>query len=138
MQMNPYLTFNGQCETAFKFYEKCLRGKIVMMMMHEGTPAAEHVPAEWRNKILHARLQIGDQVVMGSDAPPDRYEQPKGFSVSLSVDDPAEADRIFGALAEQGTVRMPIQKTFWAIRFGTLVDRFGIPWMINCEEHADT
>jgi PhnB protein len=109
-----------------------------MMMMHEGTPAAEHVPAEWRNKILHARLQIGDQVVMGSDAPPDRYEQPKGFSVSLSVDDPAEADRIFGALAEQGTVRMPIQKTFWAIRFGTLVDRFGIPWMINCEEHADT
>jgi PhnB protein len=137
MQMNPYLTFNGQCEAAFKFYEKCLHGKIVMMMMHEGTPAAEHVPAEWRNKILHARLQIGDQVVMGSDAPPDRYEQPKGFSVSVSVDDPAEADRIFGALAEQGTVRMAIQKTFWAIRFGTLVDRFGIPWMINCEEHAD-
>jgi PhnB protein len=137
MQMNPYLTFNGQCEAAFKFYEKCLGAKIVMMMMHEGTPAAEHVPAEWRNKILHARLQIGDQVVMGSDAPPDRYEQPKGFSVSVSVDDPAEADRIFGALAEQGTVRMAIQKTFWAIRFGTLVDRFGIPWMINCEEHAD-
>jgi PhnB protein len=137
MQMNPYLTFNRQCEAAFKFYEKCLGAKIVMMMMHEGTPAAEHVPAEWRNKILHARLQIGDQVVMGSDAPPDRYEQPKGFSVSVSVDDPAEADRIFGALAEQGTVRMAIQKTFWAIRFGTLVDRFGIPWMINCEEHAD-
>jgi PhnB protein len=137
MQMNPYLTFNGQCEAAFKFYEKCLGAKIVMMMMHEGTPAAEHVPAEWRNKILHARLQIGDQVVMGSDAPPDRYEQPKGFSVSVSVDDPAEADRIFGALAEQGTVRMAIQKTFWAIRFGTLVDRFGIPWMINCEEHDE-
>jgi PhnB protein len=137
MQMNPYLTFNGQCEAAFKFYEKCLGAKIVMMMMHEGTPAAEHVKPEWRNKILHARLQIGDQVVMGSDAPPDRYEQPKGFSVSVSVDDPAEADRIFGALAEQGTVRMAIQKTFWAIRFGTLVDRFGIPWMINCEEHAE-
>jgi PhnB protein len=138
MQMNPYLTFNGQCEAAFKFYEKCLGAKIVMMMMHEGTPAAEHVPAEWRNKILHARLQIGDQVMMGSDAPPDRDEQPKGFSVSLNLDDPAEADRIFDALAEQGTVRMPIQKTFWAIRFGTLVDRFGIPWMINCEEHAGT
>ena len=138
MQVNPYLTFNGQCEAAFKFYEKCLGAKIVMMMMHEGTPAADHVPAEWRNKILHARMMIGDQVLMGSDAPPDRYEQPKGFSVSVSVDDPAEADRIFGALAEQGTVRMPIQKTFWAIRFGTLVDRFGIPWMINCEERADT
>jgi PhnB protein len=138
MHMNPYLTFNGQCEAAFKFYETCLRGKIVLIMPHEGTPAAEHVSAEWRNKILHARLQVGDQVLMGSDAPPDRYEQPKGFSVSLSVDDPAEADRIFSALAENGTIRMPIQKTFWAIRFGTLVDQFGIPWMINCEEHEAT
>jgi PhnB protein len=134
MQLNPYLTFNGQCEAAFKFYEQCLGGKIVAMVPHEGTPAQEHVPAEWRNKVLHARLVVGDEVLMGSDAPPDRYEEPKGFSVTLGVDNPAEAERIFNALAEKGTVRMPLQQTFWAVRFGMLVDRFGVPWMINCEE----
>jgi PhnB protein len=134
MQLNPYLTFNGQCEAAFKFYERCLGGKIVAMMPHEGTPAAEHVPAEWRNKILHARLTVGDQVVMGSDAPPGRYEEPKGFSVSVQIKDPAEAERIFHALAENGKVQMPIQQTFWAARFGMLKDQFGIPWMINCEQ----
>jgi len=133
MQLNPYLTFNGQCETAFKFYERSLGGKIEAMLPHAGTPVEEHVPAEWRSKILHARLIVGDQVLMGSDAPPERYEQPKGFSVSLQLKDPAEAERIFSALATNGTVRMPLQKTFWAARFGMLVDQFGIPWMINCE-----
>ncbi len=134
MQLNPYLTFNGQCEAAFKFYERCLGGKIIAMMTHAGTPAEQHVPTEWRNKILHARLNVGDDVLMGSDAPPDRYEEPKGFSVSLQIKDPADAERIFHALSENGTVRMPIQKTFWAARFGMLVDKFGIPWMVNCDQ----
>ncbi|MGB7561375.1 MAG: VOC family protein, partial [Candidatus Acidiferrales bacterium] len=71
MQMNPYLYFDGNCEEAFKFYERVLGAKITSMMTHEGTPAAEHVPAEWRNKIIHARLEIGDQVLMASDAPPE-------------------------------------------------------------------
>jgi PhnB protein len=133
MQLNPYLLFNGQCEAAFKFYERIFGGKIEAMIPHEGTPAAEHVPPEWRKKILHARLSVGDEVLMGSDAPPDRYEAMKGFSVTLGIDDPAEAERIFHALAENGTVRMPIEKTFWALRFSMLVDQFGTPWMINCE-----
>ncbi|MGH9355155.1 MAG: VOC family protein [Terriglobia bacterium] len=133
MQMNPYLTFNGGCEAAFKFYEQCLGGKIEAMMTHAGTPAAEHVPPEWRTKILHARLIVGDEVLMGSDAPPEHYEKPQGFSVSLQIKDPADAERIFHALAENGKVQMPLQKTFWAARFGMLVDRFGTPWMINCE-----
>jgi len=136
MQLNPYLTFKGQCEAAFKFYEKCLGGKIVAMVTHAGTPAEEHVPSEWRNKILHARLIVGDEVLMGSDAPPDRYEEPKGLSVAIQIKHPADAERIFHALAENGTVRMPLQQTFWAIRFGMLVDRFGIPWMVNCEQAA--
>lgn len=136
MQLNPYLFFNGQCEPAFRFYERCLGGKIVAMMPHEGTPAADHVPADWRSKIMHARLTVGDMVLMGSDVPPDRFEAPKGFSVTLGVDDPSEAERIFHALAEGGTVRMPLEKTFWAARFGMLVDRFGTPWMINCEQAA--
>jgi PhnB protein len=82
---------------------------------------------------MHARLVVGDKVLMGSDAPPDRYDAPKGFSVSLSVDDEVEAERIFHALAQDGTVQMQLQETFWAVRFGMLIDRFGIPWMVNCE-----
>jgi PhnB protein len=136
MQLNPYLFFNGQCQAAFKFYEQVLEGKIEAMMTHAGTPAEEHVPAEWRDKILHARLIVGDSVLMASDAPPDRYEQAKGFSVSIQLSDPADAERIFNALAENGTIQMPFQQTFWAARFGMLVDRFGIPWMVNCEQAA--
>jgi len=133
MQLNPYLTFNGQCETAFKFYETCLGGKIEAMFRHTGTPAEQHVPPEWRDKIMHARLAVNGQVLMGSDAPPDHYKEPKGFSVSLQFKDVKEAERVFNALAENGKVGMPLQQTFWAARFGTLVDRFGIPWMINGE-----
>ena len=136
MQLNPYLFFDGQCEAAFKFYEKCLGGKITAMLVHEGTPAAEHVPPEWRNKIMHARLVVGDEVLMGSDAPPDHRQKPQGFSVTLGIDKPADAERIFHALAEGGKVTMPIEETFWAIRFGMLVDKYGTPWMINCEKHA--
>ena len=136
MYLNPYLTFNGTCEAAFQFYEKVLGGKIVAMIPHAGTPAEGHVPPEWRSKIMHGRLTFGDEILMGSDAPPDRYEAMQGFSVTLGIDEPAEAERVFHALAEGGTVRMPIQQTFWAARFGMLVDKFGTPWMINCETTA--
>jgi PhnB protein len=81
-------------------------------------------------------MTVGDRVLMGSDAPPQYYQKPQGFSVSLSVTDPADAERKFNALAQNGTVQMPLQQTFWAVRFGALVDQFGIPWMINCEQAA--
>ena len=136
MQLNPYLSFNGQCEAAFKFYERCLDGKIVAMMTYAGSPMADQTPPEWRNKIMHARLTVGDEVLMGSDAPPERYEGAKGFSVTISIENPADAERIFHALAQNGTVQMPIQETFWARRFGMLVDQFGTPWMVNCEKAA--
>ena len=136
MRMNPYLLFNGRCEEAFQFYSQCLGGKIEAMMPFAGTPAEQEVPAEWRKKIIHASLTVGDQVLMASDAPPGRYEEPKGFSVSLNVKNPAEAERIFQALTENGKVQMPLQQTFWAARFGMVVDRFGIPWMVNCEPAA--
>ena len=136
MQLNPYLLFNGKCEAAFKFYEKCLGGKITTMMPHEGSPAAAHVSAEWLPKILHARLEVGDAVLMASDAPPGRQEKPQGFSVNIGVKDPAEAERIFHALSQGAAVTMPLAETFWAARFGMLTDRFGIPWMLNCEKAA--
>jgi PhnB protein len=107
-----------------------------MMTTHGDSPMAQQVPSDWRNKIIHARLIVGDRVLMGSDVPPEHYEETKGFSVSLNVDDPAEAERIFNALAANGTVRMPLQQTFWAVRFGMLVDQFGVPWMVNCEQAA--
>jgi PhnB protein len=133
MQVNPYLTFNGDCEAAFKFYQKCLGGKIEVMITHAGTPAEAHVPAEWRDKIMHARLVVEDAVLMASDAPPDRYQEPRGISVSLQLKDPDKAESIFHALAEGGAVQMPIGETFWAAKFGMLKDQYGIPWMINCE-----
>jgi PhnB protein len=136
MQLNSYLTFDGQCENAFKFYEQCLGGKIVGLWAHAGTPAENLVPPEWRNKIIHATLDVGGDLLQGSDAPPEHYQKPQGFSVKLDLKDKAEAERVFQALAENGTVQMPLQETFWALRFGMLVDRFGIPWMINCGQAA--
>ena len=134
MQMNPYLIFNGQCEAAFKFYEKALGGKIEAMMTHGDSPMSDKVPAEWRNKIMHARMDIGGQLLMGSDTPAEQFQTPQGFNVTLNITDPAEAERAFSALSEHGTVRMPIQETFWALRFGMFIDKFGIPWMVNCEK----
>ena len=136
MQLNAYLIFDGQCEAAFRFYEQCLGGKIVAMQTHGDSPIADEVQVEWHNRILHARLIVGDAVLMGSDSRPGYHERPQGFAVALQVDDPADADRIYHALAENGTVTMPIEETFWAARFGMVVDRFGIPWIINCERAA--
>jgi PhnB protein len=134
MQLNPYLSFDGQCEAAFRFYEQALGGKIVAMMTFADTPMAQQTPPEMRGKIVHARLVAGDVVLMGSDASSERYEKPQGFSVILTIDEPDEAERVFHALAADGTATMPIQETFWARRFGMLTDRFGTPWMVNCEK----
>jgi PhnB protein len=134
MQLNPYLQFDGNCADAFRFYEQSLGGKIVMMMKAGESPMAAQVPPDRQDSIMHARMVVGDTVLMGSDAMGGAYAAPAGFHVTLGVDDPAEADRIFAALADGGTVGMPIAETFWAERFGLLVDRFGIPWMVNCEK----
>lgn len=133
MQVNPYLLFNGDCEQALKFYEQTLGGKIEAIMKFAGTPAAEHVPPDWSDKVLHASMKIDGQVVMASDAPPGQYSKPDGFSVSLSLNDRDRGERIFNALAEGGTIKMPFAKTFWASGFGMCVDRFGTPWIVNCD-----
>jgi PhnB protein len=141
MKLTSYLMFNGQCETAFKFYEKCLGGKITDIMTYSQSPEPammDGIPPEWHNKIMHVGLKIGDQELMGSDSPPKYHEDPQGFSVTINLNDPAEAERIFHTLAENGTVKMPLQQTFWAYRFGMLVDQFGIPWMINCDQAASS
>jgi PhnB protein len=132
MQLNPHLNFNGQCEAAFRFYERCLGGRITAMASYESTPAGGQIPEHWRKKVMHAELVLGTQTLMGSDPPPDWYEAPKGFSLTVQTEQPEEAERVFQALAENGIVRQPLQPTFWAARFGMLVDQFGVPWMVNC------
>jgi PhnB protein len=134
MHVQPYLYFDGNCEEAFKFYEKCFNAKIQMMMTHEGSPVGNMGGPEWAKKILHASLKIGDTVLSASDAPPNRYSKPGGFSVSLNVKSAEEAERIFSELSAGGQVHMDLQETFWALRFAMFNDRFGIPWMINCEK----
>jgi PhnB protein len=133
MQANAYLNYDGRCEEAFKFYEKALGGKLQSLATFGETPMKEQVPPEWHGKVIHATLKIGDSLLMGSDSTPEYYKPMQGFSITISTDDPAEAERLFKALSEGGTVRMPIQKTFWARAFGMMVDRFGTPWMVNCE-----
>ncbi len=131
--MTPYLTFKGDCEAAFSFYEQCLGAQLGPIFRYEGTPVADHVPPDWSRKVMHASLRLGDQVLMGADTAPDRYEEPKGFSLSLQITSTADAERIYRDLAEGGRVVMPLERTFWAVRFAAVVDRFGIPWLINCE-----
>ncbi|MEG4963945.1 MULTISPECIES: VOC family protein [unclassified Microcoleus] len=133
MQSNIYLFFDGECQAAFKFYEQCLGGKIDGMMTYGDAPMSEEIPSEQRDRIMHANLTVGAMVLMGSDTPPDGFKKPQGFSVNLQFDDLVEAERIFLKLAENGTVKMPFQETFWSTRFGMLVDRFGTPWMINVQ-----
>lgn len=132
MKATPYLNFNGQCREAFEFYAECLGGTIVAMMTLGNSPVAEEVPSDQHNSIMHAYLVAGDVELMASDAIGGKYERPAGLYVSLQVDEPKEAERIFGAFEQGGTVIMPLEETFWARRFGMVVDRFGTPWMVNC------
>ena len=133
MKVNPQisLAFDGQCEAAFGFYERCLDGAIQLMLSWGDSPMAADAPPDWGAKIVHASIRIGDAEIAGSDVPPGRYERPRGFEILLNMDDPSDAERVFRLLAEGGVVGMPLQETFWASRFGMLVDRFGIPWSVN-------
>ena len=136
MPLNPYLVFDGRCEAAFEFYEKVLRGKTDAIIRFSEMPQGGHAPANWGEKIMHVSMKIGDDRLMGSDAPPERFKPMKGMWVALQVKEPAEAERTFHALAEKGAVEMPIQETSWATRFGMVVDQFGTPWMVNCEKRS--
>jgi PhnB protein len=113
-------------------YERCLDGRIVVMMTYGQSPMASQVPPDWSEKIVHATFAVGDQTLGAADAPPGTYRKPQGLSVMLNIDSLAEAEQAFDMLADKGAVELPLQETFWALRFGMLTDRFGTPWMINC------
>ena len=132
MTLNPHLSFDGQCRAAFELYASCLGGRIVAMLSYGESPLASEVPPDMRDKIMHVTMEIGACRLSGADVPPAQYEPPRGVSVLLSPESPEEAERVFGSLAEGGSVHLPLQKTFWAARFGMVTDRFGTPWLISC------
>ncbi len=132
MTLEPHITFNGNCETAFRFYAQSLGGKILTMLTWGNSPMAPNVPPEWHDKICHASLTLGAYSLAGVDVPSADYQRPASFQLVLGIDEPREAERIFEALAEKGAVTMPLRQTFWAARYGILTDQFGVPWEINC------
>jgi PhnB protein len=131
MKTLPYLNFDGTCAEAFRFYADVLRADKLEVMTHGDSPIAAEIPPDWHPRVLHAYLEAGGAVLMASDTPPGYDGDPRGMYVSLQVGSSAEAERIFAALADGGKVTMPLEKTFWAERFGMLVDRYGTPWMVN-------
>ena len=133
MQVSAYVSFSGQCEAAFEFYERCLGAQPGPLFRYAGSPMADQAPEGWGDKVMHGSVTVGGLVLMGSDVAPGGYQAPTGFSLSLQIQSTADAERIFRDLAEGGAVTMPLEKTFWAARFGMVVDRFGVPWMVNCE-----
>ena len=134
MELNTYLHFNGNCGDALKFYEQALGGQIVMRQTFGDSPADAQTPPDMKDKIIHARIKIGDTILMLSDAPPERFSPPQGFSLSLSAKTPEEAEKIFAALSAGGQVYQPLVESFFAHRFGMLADKFGTPWMVICQK----
>ena len=130
-RLNAYLTFKGDCEAAFRAYAQCFRGTVGELFRYGGSPMVDQVPSDWTDKVMHGSVTICGQVLMGADTSP--YEAPRGISLALHVKGAAEGERIFDELAVDGTIVVPMEKTFWAERFGVVVDRFGITWSINCE-----
>ncbi len=131
MKLNPYLGFDGNCREAMTFYANVLGGKLTALIANGDTPMKDQFPPDQQDRIMHARLEVGDQVIMAGDAPQGMHSQPAGFTIAVTIEDNKEADRVFAELLEGGKINMPIQETFWADRFGMGIDKFGIPWMVN-------
>jgi PhnB protein len=135
MQINPYLYFSGNCQEAFEYYRDHLGGEILMMMRFGDAPMpAEHKPAGWDNKVLHGRIKIGDAVIFASDVKREEDRPMQAFDLVANLKTAEEAERVFAALADGGKVSMPMSETFFAVRYSSLKDRFGVPWSVVCEK----
>jgi PhnB protein len=130
VQLHTYLNYGGNCEQAFRFYEQHLGGKITFLMRHGEAPEAGPVPDDWKNAVLHARMSLGETELLGADIPPDRFQPMRSAYLSLTLDSPEEADRVYALLSEGGQIFMPLAETFFATRFAMLRDRFGTSWML--------
>jgi len=140
MQLITYVTFAGNCEEAINFYKEALGGEILFSQTYGGSPMTEHVTEENKDKIMHTSIKIGDSVIMACDNVFDAQNPTTvGNNISLAIggDDVASAEGMFESLSDGATIIMPMQETFWAERFGMLVDKFGINWMFNVDKPHD-
>lgn len=130
MKLYTYLNYGGNCRQAFEFYAKHLGGKITMLTTHGEQPDSSKVPLDWRDAVLHARIELGKTVLLGADIPPERFQPIRSAYLSMVVDSIEEAERIYALLSEGGQIFMPMAETFFAHRFAMLRDRFGTSWMV--------
>jgi PhnB protein len=130
MKLYTYLNYGGNCRQAFEFYAQHLGGRITMLTTHAEQPGADKVPPDWKNAVLHARIEIGDTILLGADVPPERFQPMRSAYLSLLVDSVGEAERTYALLSEGGQIFMPMEETFFARRFAMLRDRFGTSWML--------
>lgn len=134
ISLTAYLAFDGNCREALDFYASALKGTVGELHTFGGSPMESDIPQEWHDKIMHGTLQFAGNTLMASDRPPGHGEPGfRGISLTVGVPDVAEAERTFAALSSGATITMPLQKTFWATRFGMLTDKFGVDWMVNCD-----
>lgn len=134
MDVNAYLFFNGRCEEAVQFYQAALGAQVEMLMRNRDSPEPPPpgtLPPGSEDKVMHCSFRIGNTAVMASDGCADGGPAFQGFSLFIGAADPAEAERLFAALADGGQVQMPLAKTFWSPAFGMLRDRFGVAWMVG-------
>lgn len=134
MKLDVYVNYPGHCKEAFQFYEKNLGGKITMMLTHQQAPVGSNMPANWKDAILHARIQIGDSVIMGADIPNAEPMRSAYLTLRLATDE--EAERVYALLSEGGEIFMKMEETFFASRFAMLRDKFGTSWMLLHERDS--
>lgn len=137
MRIAPHLCFDGQCEAAFTFYQEVFGGELATLKRYGDTPMGQSVPDDWQTRIAHATLVWPGYELLGADVLPEQFQAPQGFIIAVGVEEPAKARDLFDALAFGATIITPFESTFWTAGYGMLVDQFGIPWEINCEEPVE-
>ena len=133
MLVQPYLFFGGRCEEALEFYRKAIGAEVQMLTRFKESPEPQKLPECFNDKVMHVAFRIGKTTLMASDGQCDGTQNFDGFSLSITVPDVAEAERVFAALGKGGLVITPLEKTFWSPKFGMLQDRFGVGWMVSVE-----
>ncbi len=131
MKASVHIHFSGQCQQAFEYYRDVLGAVVGSMLPFGRSPAADKVPSEWHDKIVHADIHLHGLRIAGDDVPPDQYQQPTGFFILLQPDTEEDTTRIFDALSIEGAIILPLQKTFWSPCYGIVKDRFGVTWKLN-------
>ncbi|HEY7885422.1 MAG TPA: VOC family protein [Cellvibrionaceae bacterium] len=132
MNLSVHINFNGNCQEAFEYYAQHLNGEIGTLLTFRNSPASANVPEHWQDKIVHANIKIAGIELAGGDNLPEQYNQPKGFCILLGLETEAEVLFIFDKLSPGGDIILSPQKTFWSSCYAIMVDRFGVPWKLNC------